>query len=154
LPQLFFLSPNILFPFLLQNPTTNPSSLSYSGVSETVQTYYTYLYNAAKLFQSKGATVIISSATPNNVWETGTFTYSANRFVTYASDAAKAAGATFVDHGLYTAQLYKNAGATTVDSYYPNDHTHTSPAGAKVVARAFVLAVKATSSTLGGYLTS
>ena len=93
------------------------------------------------------------SATPNNVWETGTFTYSANRFVQYAKDAATAAGATFVDHGLYTAALYQKAGAATVDSYYPNDHTHTSPAGANVVARAFILGLEATSSTLKNYIT-
>lgn len=89
----------------------------------------------------------------SNPWETGTFTYSANRFVGYASDAATAAGATFVDHGLYTADVFKNIGETTVDSYYPNDHTHTSPAGATVVARAFVLALEATSSTLKSYIT-
>ncbi|KAF2661062.1 carbohydrate esterase family 12 protein [Lophiostoma macrostomum CBS 122681] len=135
------------------NGRTDCSPLTYlSGVVETVQTYYTYLVNAAKLFQAKGANVIISSATPNNVWETGTFTYSSSRFVTYASDAAKAVGATFADHGLYTAQLYKNAGATTVSSYYPHDHTHTSPEGAKVVARAFTLAVKATDSSLKDYM--
>ena len=92
-------------------------------------------------------------ATPNNPWESGTFSYSANRFVGYAQDAATASGATFVDHGLYTAALYQKAGAATVDSYYPNDHTHTSPDGANVVARAFVLALEATSSTLKNYIT-
>ena len=71
----------------------------------------------------------------------------------YAQDAAADSGSTFVDHGLYTADLYKNAGAATVDSYYPNDHTHTSAAGANVVARAFVLALEATDSTLADYVT-
>jgi len=118
-----------------------------------VLTYQAYLVNAAKKFKAKGANVIISSATPNNVWESGTFSYSANRFVTYAIDAASAAGVTFVDHGLYTASLYKGKGAAVVNGYYPNDHTHTSPAGAEQVARAFVLALKATSSTLAGYVT-
>ncbi|KAJ6533996.1 SGNH hydrolase-type esterase domain-containing protein, partial [Mycena vulgaris] len=110
------------------------------GAAGYVITCLVYLVNAAKLFQSKGANVIISSATPNNVWETGTFSYSASRFVTYCQDAAAATGATFVDDGLFTAALYKNLGATAVDAFYPNDHTHTSPAGATVVARAFVLA--------------
>lgn len=55
-----------------------------NGVSETVQTYYTYLVAAAKLFKSKGANVIISSSTPNNVCETGTCSYSAGRFTGYA----------------------------------------------------------------------
>ncbi|KIY64607.1 carbohydrate esterase family 12 protein [Cylindrobasidium torrendii FP15055 ss-10] len=126
---------------------------TYNGVTETVLTYEKYLANAAKAFKALGANVIISSATPNNVWETGTFTYSANRFVTYAQDAATEAGVTFADHGIYTASLYKNQGADVVNAYYPNDHTHTSPAGANVVARAFVLAVEATSSTLNNYIT-
>ncbi|KAJ7679538.1 SGNH hydrolase-type esterase domain-containing protein [Mycena polygramma] len=125
----------------------------FGGVTETVLTYEAYLVNAAKLFQAKGASVIISTATPDNPWETGTFTYAANRFVTYCQDAATATGATFVDHGLYTAALFQKAGATVVDSYYPIDHTHTSPAGATVVARAFILALEATNSTLKNFIT-
>ena len=123
-----------------------------SGVPETVQTYYAYLVNAAKLFQSKGASVIISSATPNNVWETGTYVYSANRFVGYARDAASASGSAFVDHGQYVVDAHKALGASAVDAFYPHDHTHTSPAGAKVVARAFVQGVLAGTSGLRGYL--
>ncbi|KZV75972.1 carbohydrate esterase family 12 protein [Peniophora sp. CONT] len=126
---------------------------TYNGVTETVLTYEAYLANAAKTFKAKGANVLISSATPNNPWESGTFSYSAPRFVGYARDAATASGATFIDHGLYTAALYQKAGAATVDSYYPNDHTHTSPDGANLVARAFVLALEATSSTLANYIT-
>ncbi|KAJ7574856.1 SGNH hydrolase-type esterase domain-containing protein [Mycena floridula] len=125
----------------------------FGGVTETVLTYEAYLVNAAKLFQSKGANVIISTATPDNPWETGTFTYSANRFVTYCQDAAAATGAIFVDHGLFTADLFKNQGAAAVDAYFPIDHTHTSPAGATVVARAFVLALEATGSTLKNFIT-
>ncbi|KAJ6533993.1 SGNH hydrolase-type esterase domain-containing protein [Mycena vulgaris] len=128
-------------------------SVVVGGVTQTILTYEAYLVNAAKLFQSKGANVIISSATPNNVWETGTFSYSASRFVTYCQDAAAATGATFVDHGLFTASLYKNLGAAAVDAFYPNDHTHTSPAGATVVARAFVLALEATGSGLKNFIT-
>ncbi|KZV75977.1 carbohydrate esterase family 12 protein [Peniophora sp. CONT] len=126
---------------------------TFNGVTETVLTYEAYLANAAKAFKAKGANVLISSATPNNPWESGTFSYAAPRFVGYARDAATASGATFVDHGLYLAVLFQEAGEATVDSYYPNDHTHTSPAGADVVARAFVLALEATNSTLASYIT-
>ncbi len=129
------------------------SNHSFSGVTETVLTYEAYLVNAAKLFTARGANVIISSPTPNNPWESGTFSYSPSRFTTYSQDAATEAGGIFVDHGLYTAALYNKAGATVVDSYYPNDHTHTSPAGANVVARAFILALEATSSGLKSYIT-
>ncbi|EME40819.1 carbohydrate esterase family 12 protein [Dothistroma septosporum NZE10] len=126
---------------------------TYNGVSETVLTYYAYLVNAAKLFQSKGASVIISSATPDNVWEGGSYSYSPSRFVAYARDAATDSGSTFVDHQNYTAALYKDLGYATVNAFYPHDHTHTSPAGANVVANAFILGLNATDSTMKKYIT-
>lgn len=120
--------------------------------TEYVLTYTRYLTNAATLFRLKGANVIISSATPDNVWETGNYTYSANRFVGYAKDAAKELAAIFIDHGQTTANAYKKLGAQTVDSFYPHDHTHTSPAGAEVVAKAFVTGLEGTRSELKRYV--
>ncbi|KAH7099355.1 SGNH hydrolase-type esterase domain-containing protein [Auriculariales sp. MPI-PUGE-AT-0066] len=125
----------------------------YNGVTETVLTFEKYLVNAANAFKAKGANVIISSQTPNNVWEGGVYAYTPGRFVGYASDAAAEAGVTFVDHGLYMAALFNKQGSTVVNAYYPNDHTHTSPVGANVAARAFVLALEATNSTLKSYIT-
>ncbi|KAJ7102957.1 hypothetical protein C8R43DRAFT_907065 [Mycena crocata] len=52
------------------------------------------------LFWAKGANILIPSATPNNVWATGTLSYSASRFLTSGEDAAAATGAIFVDHGI------------------------------------------------------
>lgn len=124
-----------------------------SGVAETVLTYEAYEANAAKLFEGKGANVILSTATPDNPWESGTFTYGPNRFVGYCRDAAAQTGSTFVDHGQYTANAFQALGAQTVDSFYPHDHTHTSPAGANVVAKAFVDALEATNSGLKAYIT-
>ena len=113
----------------------------YNGVTETVLTFPKYLENAAALFKAKGANVLISSQTPNNPWEAGTYTYSPSRFVGYAELAAQTAGVSYVDHGAYVADIYKTQGATVVDAYFPNDHTHTSPTGASVVAQAFFKAV-------------
>ena len=128
------------------------SFLPSSGVAETVLTYTQYLINAANLFKTKGAHVIISTATPNNVWETGTYTYSANRFIGYCQTAASVAKVDFVDHGATTAAAYKALGATAVDAFYPHDHTHTSPAGAQVVEQAFITGLKASASLLKNYL--
>ncbi|KIY65451.1 carbohydrate esterase family 12 protein [Cylindrobasidium torrendii FP15055 ss-10] len=129
-------------------------STTYDAAAETVLTFEKYLVNAATTLKGLGANVIISSQTPNNPWESGTFSYSAGRFVGYASDAAAEVGVTYIDHGLYTADIYKNAGLDTVTSWYPNDHTHTSPDGANAVARAFVLGLEASDSALAGYVTS
>lgn len=105
-----------------------------------VQTYVTYLTNAAKSLIAKGARVIISSPTPDNPCETGTCSYTPSRFTAYCKDVVANAGtgASFVDHGQYVANEFISLGATTVDSYYPIDHTHTSPIGANVVAAAFM----------------
>jgi rhamnogalacturonan acetylesterase len=109
---------------------------------------------AAKLMLSKGAKVIISSQTPNNPWESGTFSYSPTRFVTYAKDVVASMNdlnCVFVDHGQYVANEYKTLGKTTVDSFFPNDHTHTSPAGATVVEKAFMKGVVCGGSALSAY---
>ncbi|KAJ1709736.1 rhamnogalacturonan acetylesterase RgaE [Aspergillus flavus] len=127
---------------------------TYDGQAETVLTFPAYLENAAKTFVDKGAKVLISSQTPNNVWESGEYSYSPSRFVEYAQLAAETAGVDYVDHGAYVAARYEALGADTVNSYYPNDHTHTSPEGAQVVADAFLKAVACSDVALKEVLTS
>lgn len=107
---------------------------------ETVLTFPAYIINAGKALVAKGAKVIVSSQTPNNPWEGGSFSYSPSRFTTYAESAAKSIGssAMFVDHGSYTANIFKTLGKAKVDTLFPNDHTHTSPEGANIVSSAFV----------------
>lgn len=43
----------------------------------------------------------------------------------------------------------RNLGASTVNANYPNDHTHTAPYLADVMAKAFVLGLKCGTSQLG-----
>ncbi|KAF4626376.1 hypothetical protein G7Y89_g11785 [Cudoniella acicularis] len=119
-----------------------------------VQTYPTYLTAAAKLMTAKGAHVIISSPTPNNVCESGTCSYSASRFTSYCKIVVSNVGSnsSFVDHGQYVANEYISLGATTVDAFYPNDHTHTSPKGADVVAGQFVKGALCAKSPLAAYI--
>jgi len=123
-----------------------------SGVTETVLTFPAYLQNAGKAIMAKGGKVIMSSQTPNNPWEGGSFSYTGNRFVTYAELAASRIGATYVDHGQYTANRWQSLGLTTTNSYFPSDHTHTNAKGADVVQAAFVKAVLCACNPLATYL--
>lgn len=116
-------------------------STTYDGKSETVLTFAAYVASAAKTLAAKGAHVVVSSQTPNNVWESGSYEYEASRFVSGAETAAKAAKVSYVDHGAYVAAQYEALGKDAVDAFYPVDHTHTSPEGAQVVADAFLKAV-------------
>lgn len=114
-------------------------------MAETVHTFSWYLTEAGKKIIAKGAKVIMSSQTPNNPWESGTFTYTdGGRFVGYAKAVATALGsnAMYVDHGAYTANYFKSIGKAETDKMFPQDHTHTSPAGANAVAAAFVKGVQ------------
>lgn len=110
----------------------------------TVYTYNHYIEAAAKLMISKGAKVVISSQTPNNLWEGGKYSTVAPRFVKSAALAAKnvGAGATFVDHWQAVADMYKKLGSAKTNALYPSDHTHTSPGGADLSAQAFAQAIK------------
>ncbi|KAG8881958.1 hypothetical protein FRB98_004036 [Tulasnella sp. 332] len=140
---------------LLYSPGAGSQTCStvYDGVAETVLTYPAYQINAANLMIAKGAHVILSSPTPDNPWETGVFVEGAeSRFTTYSRTSAASLGQLFINHELYTYQFFQTAGLATVTSYYPNDHTHTSPAGANVVAQAFVRGLVCTGSTLAGYV--
>lgn len=116
---------------------------TFKGQAVVVKTFPAYLTEAGKAFAAKGAKVIFSSMTPNNIWEGGSGAYTPSRFTEYANQSAIAVGqgSTFVDHGLYTAKAYKALGAAKVNAVYPQDHTHTNDAGAKIVAEAFVKAV-------------
>jgi rhamnogalacturonan acetylesterase len=114
---------------------------TYNGVKETVHTFPWYLTEAGKKIIAKGAKVVMSSQTPNNPWEGGSYVYGdGGRFVGYAKAVAAALGsnAMYVDHGAYTANYFKGIGKAATDKLFPQDHTHTSPVGADAVAKAFV----------------
>jgi len=121
-----------------------PGQTCKSKDGKVVKSFETYMTEAGKLFAAKGARVIMSSATPNNLFEKGQeHPYTPNQLPQYARNAAKALGANgfYVDHGLYTAKAYKAKGNAAVNGYYPVDHTHTNAKGAEVVAEAFAKAV-------------
>ncbi|KAI5124835.1 hypothetical protein M0805_005465 [Coniferiporia weirii] len=103
-----------------------------------VFTFNKYIEDAVNSLQSKGAKVIVSSQTPDNPYDVG---FAPSRFVGYAQTAAEDTGASYVDHFDLVIAEYEVLGETAVDALYPVDHTHTSPAGANIVAQTFVRGV-------------
>ena len=110
---------------------------------ETVYTFNYYVEKAARSYIAKGANVIISSQTPNNMWEGGKYNGAPSRFVAYAAAAAKNVGngAYYVDHFVACGKLFLKLGNAKTNTLFPKDHTHTSPEGGDLVAQAFVQAV-------------
>ncbi|KAJ4378584.1 hypothetical protein N0V86_006291 [Didymella sp. IMI 355093] len=125
-------------------PGTGSETCKSGLDGSTVYTYNHYIEAAAKNFIAKGAKVLISSQTPNNLWEGGKYSAAAPRFVSYAAQTAKnvGVGASFVDHFQAVANMYRKLGSEATNALYPKDHTHTSPKGADLSAQAFAQAIK------------
>lgn len=118
-----------------------------SGTSIVIHTFNFYVDNAVNSLKAKGVIPIVSSQTPDNIWS-GDVLSAPPRFVSYAQIASNQTAVTYVDHFDYVATQYESIGETTVNTYYPMDHTHTSPTGADVVAQAFVRGVFCGNSAL------
>ncbi|KAK6000962.1 hypothetical protein QM012_003045 [Aureobasidium pullulans] len=131
---------------------TETCRYTYDGATETVHTFPYYLEQAANSYTAKGAHVIISSQSPNNPDESGVFVSSTPRFVDLAKTAATNAKVDYVDHNAYALAAYKPLPVRTVDSCFPNEHTHTSAQGADLVAQAFVRGLVCGGSLLSGYV--
>jgi rhamnogalacturonan acetylesterase len=125
-------------------PGTGSETCKSGLDGSTVYTYNHYISAATKSFIAKGAKVVLSSQTPNNLWEGGKYAAAAPRFVSYAAQTAKnvGAGASFVDHFQAVADMYRSLGSGATNALYPKDHTHTSPKGADLSAQAFAQAIK------------
>ncbi|KAM0721375.1 hypothetical protein Q7P37_002299 [Cladosporium fusiforme] len=131
-------------------PGTGDEICTSGKTGETVYTFHRYISDAAKAFIAAGADVIISSQTPNNMWEDGVFNPAPSRFVDYARAVAESVGegAWYVDHFGAVAAMYERLGDGETNALYPKDHTHTSPDGAELSANAFAQKVKEGESPL------
>jgi len=134
--------------------TTTATVVNSSGKSIVIHTFNFYIQNAVNSLKAKGAIPIVSSQTPDNLWTNGAIG-APPRFVGYAQLAGSRTGVTFVDHYAYVAQEFDSLGQTTTTTFFPNNqHLHTSPAGAQVVAAAFVRGLACSKSTLASKIST
>ena len=105
---------------------------------ETVHSYGWYLRRYIEETKAKGATPVVLSLVPRNIWEDGKVRRASADYGRWAAEAAKAGGAHFIDLNEIVAQKYEQASEQKVRSeyFFSHDHTHTNEAGAKVNAAA------------------
>lgn len=115
--------------------------LTQAGVNETVHTFGWYLNKMISDVKAKKATPIISGMVPRNYW-TGDTVQSGWAFADYAKQVANARKVEYINHTAYSVALFQSFGPTKAKTYYPNDNTHTNPAGAVLNTQTFVQAVK------------
>ncbi|PQE15237.1 rhamnogalacturonan acetylesterase protein [Rutstroemia sp. NJR-2017a WRK4] len=101
-----------------------------TGASETVYSFGWYLRKMIADVKAKDATPILSGMVPRNYW-TGNTLQSTWPFAVYAQEVAAQTSVAYVDHTKYAVNRWQALGPTVAKTYYPNDNTHTNPAGAQ-----------------------
>jgi lysophospholipase L1-like esterase len=119
-------------------------TLKETGAAETVHSYGWYLRRYIADAKARGATAIVCSPIPRNIWKDGKVVRAAADYGKWAAEAAQAGGAHFLDLNELLARRYEAAGMDQVASIFftAADHTHTTPAGAEVNATSVVEGIR------------
>ncbi|GAB3573930.1 hypothetical protein GCM10027578_35770 [Spirosoma luteolum] len=107
---------------------------------ETVHSYGWYMRRYIRDTKARGATPVVCSLVPRNVWKNGRVERAADSYAGWAAASARAEGAFFIDLNERIARQYE-AGydeARLQADFFPVDHTHTNQAGAAFNAAAVV----------------
>jgi lysophospholipase L1-like esterase len=111
---------------------------------ETVHTYGWYLRKYIADTKAKGATPIVCSPIPRNMWKDNKVNRASNDYGKWAAEAAGQGGAEFIDLNDIIARRYDALGPEKVGKEYfgPTDHTHTTAHGARVNAACVVEGIR------------
>lgn len=111
---------------------------------EVVHSYGWYLTQIIKEAKAKGATPIVCSPIPRNVWKEGKVSRNGADYGLWAKQVAEQEGVAFIDLNTLIADVYDQEGETKVAGTYfgTKDHTHTIEAGAKLNAEEVVAGIK------------
>jgi rhamnogalacturonan acetylesterase len=116
-----------------------------TGKHEIVRTYGWYLRKFVTDAKAKGATAIVCSPIPRNIWRGGKVIRASEDHARWAGEAARAEEAPFIDLNAIIAGHYDKLGEKHASTTFfgPKDHTHTIAAGARFNARCVIEGLKA-----------
>ena len=116
-----------------------------TGKVETVHTFGWYIRHYAAEARMKGATPIVCSLIPRNIWSSDhTVARGSGDYGKWALEAAQAEQVPFIDLNERIARKYEALGEEKVKSaFFPTDHTHTNAAGAELNAATVVEGIRA-----------
>ncbi len=111
---------------------------------ETVRSYGWYLRQYIHETKAAGATPVICSLVPRNLWKDGKIQRSTGDYAAWAKQVAEAEGVGFIDLNQLVGDEYDRLGESKVSSelFGPTDHTHTLQSGAELNASFVAKALK------------
>ncbi len=129
---------------------TNPRT----GEKMQIHTFGYYMGKMIDEGVAAGAKVIVLLPVPRSKWAGGKIVRGEENHGPWAAEVAKARGVPFVDVNGIIADLYDGIGRPRIKAlYFPQDNTHTNPAGALVNAASVVHGLlQLNDASLAGYL--
>jgi polygalacturonase/lysophospholipase L1-like esterase len=122
---------------------TREGTVERTGRHEQVHSYGWYLRRYVSDTVARGATPIVCSPVPRKIWKDGRVARAGSDYGAWAAEAARAAGAAFLDLNEIIARRYESLGAAQVETLFADEHTHTNAEGAALNAAAVVAGLKA-----------
>ena len=115
-----------------------------TGSKEIIHTYGWYLRKFARDAKAKGASPIVFSQIPRNIWKNGQVERASDNYGLWTKQIAGETKVPFIDLNEIVAERYEKEGAEKVGTAYftTKDHTHTSPAGARLNAESVIEGIK------------
>jgi len=107
-----------------------------TGKAETVHSYGWYLRKYIADAKAAGASPIVLSPVPRNIWKNGHVVRAKNDYGKWAKEAAAASNVPFIDFNELISARYETIGQIKVakDFFTVEDHTHTPKDGAELNA--------------------
>ena len=128
-------------------------TVEMTGKQEVVHSYGWYLRQYISDTKARGATPIVLSLVPRKIWRDGKIARASKDYGKWASEAAQAGGAAFVDLNEIVARRYESLGTEKVAALFADEHTHTNVEGAELNAECVVAGLKGLKhSPLAGFL--
>lgn len=110
---------------------------------EVVHTFGWYMKKFIADTKAKGATAIVLSPVPRNIWIDGKVERAKDTYGGWAASAAGSGKAFYIDLNEIVAGRYEQLGSQKVGKeFFLVDHTHTTPAGARLNAESVVAGLK------------
>ena len=133
-------------------PESRVFRMEKDGRNKVVYTYGWYLRKFIMDAREKGAIPIVLSHTPRNKWRDGKIESNARDFGLWARQAARQAGAYFIDLNAVSGRKLQALGEGNTGAYFKNDHTHSSLKGARLNAGSIAEGIRGLDSGLESYL--